>query len=145
MIQQFMLFSNNLNCFKRYSQDMLTLRARWIPIFGCDARFSVSCLSRQTGPDWSLSVLGSEGRPGQKRDEWILRHSAFHWDTLEAEEVTVAEASWVPAEAEDDQWAEVPSGRPGVPLLVSEALSEVAEEAGISLILNTGWVIKMYF
>lgn len=144
MIQQFMLGF----CLKIYLQDMLTLRAYWISIFACGAfaqfLLFVKVCFYQKGRRVLIglcSVLGSEGRPGQKRDEWILRHSAFHWDTLEAEGVTVAEASWVPAEAEDDQWAEGPSGRPGAPLLVSEVHSEVAEEAGISLILNTGWVI----
>lgn len=89
-------------------------------------------------PDLSLCVSESEGRPGLKRDEWILRHSASLWDTIEDEEVTVVGATWGPVEAAGDRWAEVPSGHPVVPRLASEADSEVAEEAGISLTLNTG-------
>lgn len=50
----------------------------------------------------------------------------------------MAEASWGLAEAEDDRLAEAPLDHLVVPRLVSEADSEVAEEAGISLILNMG-------
>jgi len=68
----------------------------------------------------------------------MQRHSASRSGTIEDEEVTVAEATWGPAEVEGDRPAEVPSAHLGVPLLVSGAGSEVAEETEISLILNTG-------
>lgn len=48
------------------------------------------------------------------------------------------EVAWGTAVAEGGHQAEVPLGHPGVPPLVSELDSEVAEEAGSSLILNTG-------
>lgn len=54
----------------------------------------------------------------------------------------MAEASWGPVEAEGDHPAEAPSGHPEVLHLVSEVDSEVAEEAGISLILNTGRITR---
>lgn len=50
----------------------------------------------------------------------------------------MAEASWGLAEVEDDHRAEAPSGHLEVPRLASEADSEAAEEAGSSMILNTG-------
>lgn len=120
-------------------QDILKFRAK-VPIFPCGAS-SVSwgaSLPKMVDLNRSLCVSGSGGRPGQKRDEWILRHSASRWDTIEEEGVSVAEASWGHVEAEGACWAEVLSGHPGVLHLVSEADSGVAEEAGISPILNTG-------
>lgn len=85
-----------------------------------------------------LCVAGSGEQPGQKREEWILRHSASLWGTIEDEGATVVEASWRLVEVEGARWAEVPLGHPGVLHLVSEVDLEVAEEAVISLILNTG-------
>lgn len=81
-----------------------------------------------------VDVSGSEGQPGQRRDEWMPRRSASPWGTIAEEVVSGAEASWGPVEAEGGQWAEVPSGHLGVLHLVLE----VAEEDVTSLILNTG-------
>lgn len=89
-------------------------------------------------PYWSLHVSGIVGLPGQRRDGWMPKHSASPWGTTEGGGATVAEASWGPAEAGEDQQAEAPLGHPGALRLGSEGDSEVAEEDGISLILNTG-------
>lgn len=82
----------------------------------------------------SVCVSGSEGQPGQRRDEWIQRRSASLWGTIAEEVVSGAEALWGPVEAEAGLWVEVPSGHLGVLHLVSE----VAEEDVTSPILNTG-------
>lgn len=58
------------------------------------------------------------------------------------EEVSAAEASWDLVEAEGDQPAGVPLDHPEALHPVSGGDSEVAEEAGISPILNTGRITK---
>ena len=85
-----------------------------------------------------LCVAGSGEPPGQKREEWILRHLASLWGTIEDEEASVVEASWRLVEAEGARWAEGPLGHPGELHLASEVDLEAAEEAGISPTLNTG-------
>lgn len=68
----------------------------------------------------------------------MQRRSASLSDTIVEEVVSVGEGTWGPAEAGADHQAEGFLAHRGGPRPASGADSEVAEEAVISLILNTG-------